>query len=349
MFCVECGKEGKTYDGLCASCHLARRRFVSLPEFVDVQVCGSCFAARIGKKWVDAVSVESAIRLAIQDALEKERSVTDAEIKLKLTERDSRNYLAEATVVFTSGDFTAEKEFKINARLKKDTCQRCGKKSGHYYEAILQLRGAQSRKDDKRLEAARGALLFRAESISKNNREFFISREEKVPGGYDFYTSSSSIAKSLAKDLTKDFGASSKSSSSLVGKKDGQDLNRMTYLIRLPEYARGDVLLIDGRYYLLRSFEGSSLSVTDLITWQESGMNLGRLSEIEVAVRGEDILEADVISDSGSEIQILDSEANMPVDVVKPRNFAASIRTVSFVKTKNGILLVPQADIRQNP
>lgn len=341
MFCVECGKEGKTYDGLCASCHLARRHFVSLPEVVDVQICGSCFAARIRKKWIDALSVEKAIRLAVEASLEKERSVTDIDIKLKLTERDSRNYLAEATVAFTSGDFSGEKEFKINIRLKKDTCQRCGKKSGHYYEAILQLRGAPGGKVEERIEAARGALMFRAEHLSSTNREFFISREEKVPGGYDFYLSSSSIAKSLAKDLSKDFGASSKSSSSLVGKKDGQDLVRMTYLIRLPEYSRGDILLIDGHHYLLRSFEGSSLSLTDLMTWQESNLAIGRLSTIEVYARSEDILEAEVVSESDGELRIIDTETNSPVGIAKPRKFAGSVRTVSFVKTKNGILLVP--------
>jgi nonsense-mediated mRNA decay protein 3 len=341
MFCVECGKEGKTYDGLCASCHLARRRFVSLPEILDVQVCGSCFATRIGKKWVDALNVERAIRLAVEESLEKERSVTDAEIKLKLTQRDSRNYLADATVVFSSGDFNAEKEFKINIRLKKDTCQRCGKKSGHYYEAIIQLRGPQDGSVAKRLTDAREELLSKVEKLSRQNREFFISREEKVSGGYDFYASSSSVAKSIAKDLSNSFGASSKASSSLVGKKDGQDLTRMTYLIRLPEYSKGDTLLIDGRHYLLRSFEGSTLSLTDLLTWQESNMTVGRLSEIEIAARREDILATKVVSDSEHKLRILDPETRSPVDIAKPKKFGASRDVVSFVKTKKGLLLIP--------
>ena len=349
MFCVECGREGKTYDGLCASCHLARRRFVSLPEIVDVQICGSCYAARIRKNWVAAVSVERAIRLAVEAALEKERSVKDAEIKLNLKQRDSRNYLANATVVFTSGDFTAEKYFKINIRLKKDTCQRCGKKSGHYYEAIVQLRGPEGGAASKKLTAAREILLVRAGNLSSENREFFISREERVSGGYDFYISSGSMAKSLAKDLSKEFGASSKSSSSLVGKKDGQDLIRMTYLVRLPEYSKGDILLIDGRYHLLQSFKGNSLTLTDLSTWQESNLTIGRLSVIEIAARAEDVKNAPVISDGVAELQMLDTETNSPVDVLKPKNFVGGKGTVSFVKTKNGILLVPRSRHSSQP
>ena len=341
MFCVECGKEGKTYDGLCEACHLARRRFVSLPEILDVQICGTCFAARIGKNWVGAVDVEKAVRLVIENALEKERSVTDAEIRFDLRQRDPRNYIADVTVAFSTADLSAEKKFKINIRLKKDTCQRCGKKSGHYYEATIQLRGPEVGMRAKRLSAARDELLAKVEKLSLQNRDLFISREEKVSGGYDFYISSSSIAKSLTKDLSKAYGAESKSSSSLVGKKDGQDLIRMTYLVRLPDYSSGDILLIDGRYYLLRSFEGSSLSVTDLLTWQESGMSMGRMSTLEVAARREDIVSASVISDSPGELRIIDPDSKAPVDVAKPKMFGDKRSVVSFVKTKNGILLLP--------
>jgi len=341
MFCVECGKEGETYDGLCASCHLARRHFVSLPEIVDVQVCGSCFAARIGKKWVDAISIEDAIRRSIVASLEKEKSVTGAEIALSLKERDIRNYLADATVKFTTGDFTAEKSFQVLVRLKKDTCQRCGKKSGHYYEAIIQLRGPQEGSSSKRLLAAREQIVSKVGNMGTQSRSVFISKEERMHGGYDFYLSSASVAKALAKDLSDRFGATSKISSSLVGKKDGKELVRMTYLVRLPEYEAGDILLVDKRLYLLHSINGNTLSLTDLSNWQESTTTLGRLSEIEIAKRAEEILEAQVISDKAGELQILDPEDNRPVEIAKPKRFAGRTGTVRIVKTKNGVLLVP--------
>jgi nonsense-mediated mRNA decay protein 3 len=339
MFCVECGKEGETYDGLCASCHLARRHFVSLPEIVDVQVCSSCFAARIGKNWVDAISIEDAIRRTIVASLEKEKSVTEAEIILSLRERDTRNYLADATVKFTTGNFTAEKSFQINVRLKRDTCQRCGKKSGHYYEAIIQLRGPHE--GSKRVLAAREDVVSRVDKLGAKSRSVFISKEERMHGGYDFYLSSASVAKALAKDLSDRFGATSKISSSLVGKKDGKELVRMTYLVRLPEYEAGDILLVDKRLYLLRSIEGNTLWLTDLSNWQDSATTLGRLSEIEIARHAGEILEAQVISDKEGELQILDPEDNCPVEVVKPKRFAGRTGVVRIVKTKNGILLVP--------
>jgi nonsense-mediated mRNA decay protein 3 len=341
MFCVECGKEGETYDGLCAECHLARRRFVSLPEILDVQVCGECFAVRLRKNWIDALSIEKAVQMGLEDSLEKDRSVSETQLKTILTQRDLRNYLANVTVQFKAGIFSASKDFVVNVRLKKDTCQRCGKKSGHYYEAIIQLRAPPTDSGIGRLEQARGIVLSKVGKMSEQSRNVFISKEEKVQGGYDFYLSSSTTAKAIARDLTKAFGASSKTSNSMAGRKDGQDLTRMTYLVRIPEYESGDIFSMDGGFYLLRSFEGNTLSFTDLETWQETKVAFGRLPEFETLDRKSHVKQADVISDTGNELQILDPETLSPVEVVKPKKFGNAKQSVSIIKTKRGILLVP--------
>ena len=341
MFCVECGKEGETYDGLCAECHLKRRRFVSLPEVLDVQVCGECFAVRIGKKWMDALSIEKAIQMGLEDVLVKGKSVGEARLKVELTERDARNYLAEADVEFEAGNFSASKSFKVNVRLKKDTCQRCGKKSGHYYEAVIQLRGPPEDYGPSRLEAAREIIVSKVEKLGGQSRSIFISKEERTHGGYDFYLSSNTTAKAIARDLTRMFGASSKTSDSLAGRKDGQDLVRMTYLVRIPDYRPGDIFSMGEKYYLLRSLEGGSLSLTDLETWQESSAALGRLPEFEVLDRKSHVRQADVILDAGGELQVLDPETLNPVDVIKPKKFVSTGQSVSILKTKRGVLLVP--------
>ncbi|HUW43160.1 MAG TPA: NMD3-related protein [Thermoplasmata archaeon] len=341
MFCVECGKEGETYDGLCAECHLARRRFVSLPEILDVQVCGECFAVRLGKKWIDALSIEKAVQMGLEDSLEKEKSVSEVRLKTVLTQRDPRNYLANVTAQFKAGTFSASKDFVVNVRLKKDTCQRCGKKSGHYYEAIIQLRAPSTESGAGRIEQARGIVLSRVRKMGEQSRNIFISKEEKVQGGYDFYLSSSTTAKAIARDLTKAFGASSKTSNSMAGRKDGQDLSRMTYLVRIPDYEPGDIFSMDGGFYLLRSIEGNTLAFTDLETWQETKVAFGRLPEFETFDRKNHVKQADVISDLGNELQILDPETLRPVEVVKPKKFGNAKQSVSIVKTKRGILLVP--------
>ncbi|MEM2838701.1 MAG: NMD3-related protein [Thermoplasmata archaeon] len=341
MFCVECGREGKTYEGLCSECYLRKKQLIRLPEILDVMICGKCFAAHIGKHWVDSLDLEDAIRLSIENAVSSDKNVSDVEVGLTLNERDPRNYSAHVTVSFRAGELTASRAFDIQVRLKKDTCQRCGKKSGHYYEAILQLRGSGESFDRNRLERARRYFLKRMEKISSESRDAFVSKEEPIHGGFDFYVSSSSVAKGLAREMGKMFGAQVKTTHSIAGRKDGHELTRMTYLVRLPEYDAGDILEMDGRYYLLRRFEGNNLNLVDLRTWHESNVSLGRLAAVEVLHRKTHVFSASVISESDREVCVRDPETQDGVRIQRPEGYPGGQTAIGVVRTKKGLLLVP--------
>jgi len=341
MFCVECGKEGKTYDGLCSECYLRKRQLVRLPAIIDVTLCSKCYAARIGKHWVDSIDLVEAVRLSLEAALAQDKNVSDVELDVRLTEKDPRIYLATVTVSFRAGELQAQKVFEIPVRLKKDTCQRCGKKSGHYYEAIVQLRGSGGFSDAERLAGARRYFLQRMSRLSSENRDTFISKEEAIHGGFDFYVSSSSAAKSLAREMGKMFGARVKSTHSIAGRKDGRELTRMTYLVRLPEYDAGDILEMDGRYYLLRRFEGNNLYLVDLSNWHETTATVGRLTGIQVLHRKTHVFSASVISESDNEIRVRDPETNECIGIQRPDGYRGGQTAIGIVKTKKGLFLVP--------
>lgn len=341
MFCVECGKEGKTYNGLCADCYLSRGSFVNLPKTLDVPVCGECLSVRIGKKWHNALTLEEAVQLSIEKAIEKSREVDGLSISVNLIEHDPRNYLATTDVKFTVGDLSAERRCQIEVRLKKETCNRCGRRAGHYYEAIIQIRGSERSSRQEVLERARELVHSRVEAISHKSRDIFISKEERQHGGYDIYLSSGSVAKMIARELTKMHGASSKSSASVAGMRDGKELRRMTYLVRLPGYEMGDVLLFDNCAYLLRSVSENQLSLVDLQTWQEINISRKRLPAMEILPREAHVKEATIVSESDRELQILDSETLNTVEVRKPSGFRSTGSTVQAVKTNIGIFLLP--------
>jgi len=341
MFCVECGREGKTYEGLCSECYLSKKQLIRLPEILDVMICGKCYATRIGKHWVDSLDLEDAVRLSFENALSSDKNVSDVEIDLTLTERDPRNYSAHVAISFCAGDLEASKEFDIPVRLKKDTCQRCGKKSGHYYEAILQLRGSGESFDRSRIERARRYFLQRMEKISSESRDAFVSKEEPIHGGFDFYVSSSSVAKGLAREMGKMFGAQVKTTHSIAGRKDGHELTRMTYLVRLPEYDAGDILGMNGRYFLLRRFEGNNLNLVDLSTWHESNIALGRLTAVEVLHKKTHVFSASVISENNREIYVRDPETRDRVRIQRPDGYPGGQAAIGVVRTKKGFLLVP--------
>lgn len=341
MFCVECGKEGEIYDGLCAECFLVKRQFIDLPKTLDIVVCSECFAVKMGKIWNDSLSLEKATQLSLENVLKKDRDVVATSLKISIAERDPRNYLAKVEVEYQVRDLRAQKSFQVEVRLHKGTCQKCSRKAGHYYEAIIQIRGSSSPSRKNSLSGARDLVRSRVEELSHQNREIFISKEEKQKGGYDIYLSSGTAARMLARELTKQFGASSKSSASTVGMRDGEELKRMTYLIRLPEYQTGDLLIMSDRIYLLKSTGESSLVLLDLETWQESSISRGRLPVFDLLQREKYTSEATVVSESDKELQLLDPETLRTVDVVKPKGFMRAAETVTIVKTKNGIFLLP--------
>jgi len=341
MFCVECGKEGKTVDGLCTDCLISRRRFTRLPGTIDIQLCGECFAVLIGKRWVDSLDLEQAVRRSLENALELDRNASESKLSLMLEERDPRNYLCGVDVEFRFSDVILTEHHDVEIRLKKDTCKRCGKKAGHYYEAIIQIRGSGRRTGVAAIERARDLAKSRMDELGRDSSSVFISKEERQHGGYDLFISSSSAARAISRELSKLFGAESKSSSSLVGMRDGETLKRMTYLVRLPDFEEGDVLMIQDRPYLVKSLSEKDINIVDLTDWKESSIKKGRMPPFELLPREEHVREATVVTQDIGELQVLDPDTMEAIALRKPVEIDIVGTTVKVVKTKSGLFLLP--------
>src|SRR3989442_13688749 len=65
MFCVECGREGPTLDGLCGSCFRKRNPLLQPPEAVDAVVCGDCGKVETGSGWA-RIDLEAAIPVLLR-------------------------------------------------------------------------------------------------------------------------------------------------------------------------------------------------------------------------------------------------------------------------------------------
>lgn len=103
----------------------------------------------------------------------------------------------------------------IEYKFGKQTCQRCDKISGGYYEAILQLRGDFDRINN----------LIAKVTKYVEKRNGFIAKIEKVEGGKDVYLSD----KLMTNDFVHDYELKPKRSFRLYGMKNGRKLYRNTY------------------------------------------------------------------------------------------------------------------------
>lgn len=313
MFCVECGEEvaeGDLRESLCPSCFLDSRSFTLAPDVVDVHVCVHCGARREGQEdWVDEdLPVVEAVQRAVGDRIRVERVVEDPHVYLDVETEDPRNYRVQVTVDGLVQGLHVEEHHQTRVRLKRDTCTRCSRFHGGYFEAIVQLRRDGDRDvDEAELEEAMGLaddVVDRVRS-QRGDRNAFILKEERIHGGVDLYIGTSRAARAIAKAWSDAFGARLSDSATLVGEEDGQDQYRVTYSVRLPAYRVGDVLEWDDELHEVQSISSKQVRLRRLADHVVVTVEQDDLGEAPVVPRSES-REAVVVSRGSSEIQVLD-------------------------------------------
>jgi nonsense-mediated mRNA decay protein 3 len=336
MFCVECGREGELIGSLCVECYSRRHAAASLPDHVDLALCAHCSAMQTDKGWEDVGSVREAATLAVEHALSLPKGASLSEARVRLAEKDERNIEATAEVSFTLEGHEFERELRTIVRLKRGSCTECSKQQGRYYEAILQVRGQERDLDKPAQRAIQDTVAERVSGMRRSSREVFISKVEKVKGGLDFYFSTTPAARSIARELQETLCAEYKESSSLWGRRDGKDIYRMTYLVRLPGFGRGDVVLYQGREYYVRSLSKGVVHGFDLVSGEERVIRIKDSGTCSVSAEKGKVQSALVLSESPRELQVLDPDANAPVELKKPGGFSRKGEQVRLVKTKRG-------------
>ena len=237
--------------------------------------------------------------------------------------------------------YKTEDEATTIVRIKNNVCKRCSRQLGNYYECILQIRtGAKDLSPDLREEA----LAMVENSVNRQaatNKSIFITKMELVTGGVDVYLSNMSTGKNLAKELGDAFCGETKESPKLVGQtEDGQDMYRLTYLVRIPEYHVGDVVVCDGRYCKLTRVNGGGGKVMDLMNFRERSVRRPDMPDLKIHAKEADLQDATVVSRSGNEIQVLHPDNYSVVDLKVPEGYEAG-ETVKVVSIDDVLYVVP--------
>ena len=242
MFCVECGKECELIGPLCPECYSKKKVVVGLPQYIDVVQCSHCSSFLLDGRWAEAGSVKEAVEHAVERELQVPGGLHVEGTTVQLSEKDERTYEATVTVALTAQGHRFERELAATIRMKQGVCKECSKQKGSYYEAIIQLRGNDRSLPDEVEKATDRYVRKRIETMRANNREVFLTKVERVRGGVDFYVSIAQAARIVARELQDQHSAEFKESSSLWGLRDGRDVYRVTFLVRLPRFGAGDVI-----------------------------------------------------------------------------------------------------------
>jgi nonsense-mediated mRNA decay protein 3 len=328
MFCVKCGREGRTYSALCAECFLQSNRFTGVPEFLDLNICAHCDDYLMGKRWKHYDDEVEAVKDYTAESIERRPDARVSALEVEAERMDAKHYRVHVVATLLHDDLEIVEELDTTVRVHRNVCPKCNKIQGNYFESIVQIRPSGRRFSDEERETVLNRALAHVESAAKDSRDAFLAKVTEEHGGYDLYVSTVSLGKMLSRNLVSTYGAEYKESSSLQGQKDGHDVYRVTYLVRLPPYRVRDILLIHGRLYLVHSTGPQSAKLRDLKSNEFLTVANQELRDANVIGTKGDVMDAVVLTETDREYQIMHPVTYKTVEIKRPRNFERIGETV---------------------
>jgi len=244
-------------EGLCEKCFVDKHPLLLKFKEIEILACPCCQRYFKTGKWKDYRDIRTVIMDRVLDSLKYDATVVSDVIIEELT--PDLSVKAEAAIKGEAitrikgriGGIKVEDRYQIPFKVLMNSCNKCGKKNTQYFEGVFQLRSGSDNND----------VFFRAVQFARSvvkkhsTKGIFITKEKIIDGkttGVDFYLTSQKFIQWLGNRMQEEFGGELKISSQLfsVNKQTSKELYRVNALLRLPEFAKGDVLLIDD--YLVR-------------------------------------------------------------------------------------------------
>ena len=342
MFCVECGNDVTIFrNGVCFSCYLKATQFSKGPAILDIIMCPRCSSYKYKNTWVEE-SFDAILKRYIKDAFTVSPELKHIEIQTQCKEQER----ILACMVFISGsleDQTITEQHPLTVRIRHNTCEICSREAGGYYEAILQIRAEQRKFTDAELHALRSAVETMVGQYQvSGKRGLFITDIAEKREGLDFFLSEKGTAFSIAKRVQEQFGGDFKQSASSAGMKDSRQVYRMTYLVRIPAYRKGDFFSFDNSFFLIVSLHENKVRALELSTWTEKVIDGKDIQPSRIYGGKELVREMIVVSQSKNEIQLMDPKTYSTVEIRKPKTASVDTPMVKTVKLDGYLFLVPE-------
>ncbi|MDY0130513.1 MAG: 60S ribosomal export protein NMD3 [Methanosarcina vacuolata] len=347
--CPRCGRECyRLFDSVCKDCFFETFKLIELPHVLHVRICSACGAHFHRSRWEDVGNIEDVVLKAVEDALLIHNEAGDVEVYLEPREITPYMYMVKAEVDAVVREEPVHAEAETEVRIQRSACDMCSRESGGYFEAIIQIRAAgrfPTEEENKRsMTIARESM----ESMrKKGDRLAFISEEVEQKGGIDLYMGSMNASRQVCRLINSELGGNFSESPTLVGMKDGKNLYRITFAVRLPEFGPGDVIRFRGKVIQIKS-SGKKVNGTSL---EDGSRFLSTPEELKGAEKigniGDAVLTV-LVSIEDNAILVLDPETYETVAIKKPMSFNAEAGSeIPVLKTPYGIFALAHSEIPQ--
>ncbi len=261
-FCPKCGKQtDEFFDSMCKDCFKQGITLLAPERLVSVSVCPHCGGFFKGK---ERTSIEPAVEAAVLKAIRKkygaETPVEISGLSVELAENKRSAHVSIAVKAEISG-VDIEETGEFTAALKRAICDRCSRIAGGYYAAIVQIRAEVRIPTDDELALAEN---IAHASLGESD---FVSKERMLKEGLDIYVSSAEYGRRISRTVVKELGGSFSESKKLYGRKDGRDIYRVTFLVRLPGFKQGEVVKMGNKKISVEKvIEGKGIEGVDMNT-----------------------------------------------------------------------------------
>jgi len=321
---------------MCEGCFRESIEPSKLPRVLKMKICTSCgYMVNLSSNQRMVEWEKGVIELVHQELILDEPAELQG-VNIQRDQRDDYFMHLGIQVVTTLQGLEISQEHQSELRISYGVCNRCSRQSGNYYEAIIQFRGGKRPLSDEQFDYTQHLVEKRVGESNAENA--FISSIERIHKGLDFYMGDKALAKEIARELQHHFGAHFHGSFSLAGRRDGKDIYRATYLVRLFDLRAGDFVRLGATTFILEKIGEKSAVLVDLSTGQRK--NLGEKELEKLRLLHGDVVEAVVVSVGEGEAQILDPISFRTVTVLTPSELSAG-ETIRVFRHGDGLFVIP--------
>ncbi|MEA1984819.1 MAG: 60S ribosomal export protein NMD3 [Euryarchaeota archaeon] len=346
IICPKCGKDTeKLYGNVCKDCYLKQLTLLELPLVLHVKICATCGAHFDRGKWKDTNDIEDVIIEKVNDELLVHEDAEDIDLYIDPIKKTPYLYNARVEIYATVYGDPVHEEVTTEVRLDREACDICSRVAGGYFEAIVQIRGTgrtPTADEKKKCMHITNEVLTQMEK--KGDRLAFISHTIDFKDGIDLYIGSANAGRHLCKTIKTEIGGSFTESPSLFGQKDGKEIYRITFAMRLPQYSPGEIIYTGGRAIEVNTC-GKKIKGIDLVTGSRF---LARSDDIEDAERlgmVHDASMAVLVAVEEDTIMVLHPSTYQTVTIQRPLFLDSEAgEEIPVLATEHGLIVIPEKD-----
>jgi 60S ribosomal export protein NMD3 len=265
FFCPKCGKTTER-EGLCTDCTIGNTPWFTCKRRIQSIHCPSCGAVKEVNTWTDTERerADLAVELA-KTAVHFHPDVRKPSMAVTVVDNTLNRSTATIALKGLLLNTPLTASCTVEIMWQKEQCDRCNRISGSYYEGIIQVRADGRLPSTFELQMSAGIAQQVEDTLQAGGERLsFIADTSETREGLDITVGSQHIGTLISQAIVTQLGGRFTTHPKLVGEKNGRQLYRITYSIRLPRYQKQDVVFSHGRYLELTHIESSHIRALDL-------------------------------------------------------------------------------------